>query len=78
MVSPLYTAEIAPPKRRGFLVALTQFNIVLGILVAYLSNYAIDACDLGDNSWRWMFGVEAIPAFVFLVALLATLKVQGG
>ena len=71
VVSPLYTAEIAPPKRRGFLVALTQFNIVLGILVAYLSNYAIVACDLGDNSWRWMFGVEAIPAFVFLVALLA-------
>ena len=70
VVSPLYTAEIAPPKRRGFLVALTQFNIVFGILLAYVSNYAITAFNLGDNAWRWMFGMEAIPAFCFLVALL--------
>ena len=69
VVSPLYTAEIAPPKRRGFLVALTQFNIVLGILVAYISNFIIADCHLGDAEWRWMFGVEAIPAFLFLVAL---------
>ena len=69
VVSPLYTAEIAPPKRRGFLVALTQFNIVLGILVAYISNFIIAGCHLGDAEWRWMFGVEAIPAFLFLVAL---------
>ena len=72
VVSPLYTAEIAPPKRRGFLVALTQFNIVFGILVAYVSNYIIGSCGLGEDAWRWMFGVEAIPAFVFWVALTAT------
>ncbi len=70
VVSPLYTAEIAPPKRRGFLVALTQFNIVLGILLAYINNFIIAACNLGDAEWRWMFGVEAIPAFLFLAALL--------
>ena len=69
VVSPLYTAEIAPPKRRGFLVALTQFNIVLGILLAYINNFIIAACHLGPSEWRWMFGVEAIPAFLFLVAL---------
>lgn len=69
VVSPLYTAEIAPPKKRGFLVALTQFNIVFGILLAYISNYIIVALNLGDNAWRWMFGVEAVPAFFFWVAL---------
>ncbi len=69
VVSPLYTAEIAPPKRRGFLVALTQFNIVFGILVAYVSNWIIGCCNLGESTWRWMFGVEAIPAFLFFVAL---------
>lgn len=71
VVSPLYTAEIAPPKHRGFLVALTQFNIVFGILVAYISNFIIVSCHLGDNDWRWMFGVEAIPALLFFVALLS-------
>ena len=70
VVSPLYTAEIAPPKRRGFLVALTQFNIVFGILVAYVSNFIIAGLNLGDSEWRWMFGVEAIPAFLFGVALI--------
>ncbi len=69
VVSPLYTAEIAPPKRRGLLVALTQFNIVLGILVAYVSNWLIGRCDFGGDAWRWMFGVEAIPAFIFFLAL---------
>lgn len=69
VVSPLYTAEIAPPKRRGLLVALTQFNIVLGILLAYVSNWLIGRGDFGADAWRWMFGVEAIPAFVFWVAL---------
>ena len=72
VVSPLYTTEIAPPKRRGFLVALTQFNIVFGILLAYISNYIIGVCDFGEAAWRLMFGVEAIPAFVFWCALYAT------
>ena len=70
VVSPLYTAEIAPPKRRGFLVALTQFNIVFGILLAYVSNYIIARLSLGATEWRWMFGVEAVPAALFLLAVL--------
>lgn len=70
VVSPLYTAEISPPKHRGLLVALTQFNIVFGILLAFVSNWLIGRCDLGVNAWRWMFGVEALPALVFFFALL--------
>ena len=70
VVSPLYTAEISPAKRRGFLVALTQFNIVLGILLAYVSNFIIAGFDLGEAEWRWMLGIEAIPALIFFILLL--------
>ena len=70
MVGPIYIAEISPAKSRGRLVALFQFNIVFGILVAYLSNYTIGALNLGDTEWRWMFGVEAFPAVAFLLFLL--------
>ncbi|MEC4615650.1 sugar porter family MFS transporter [Tsukamurella tyrosinosolvens] len=68
--APIYTAEIAPPKFRGRLVGLVQFNIVLGILVAYASN-AIIRTILGDdpNAWRWMLGVMVVPAVLFLVML---------
>ncbi|MET9328971.1 sugar porter family MFS transporter [Tsukamurella sp. NPDC003166] len=68
--APIYTAEIAPPKFRGRLVGLVQFNIVLGILVAYASNAVIRTI-LGDdaNSWRWMLGVMLVPAVLFLVML---------
>ena len=65
VVSPLYTTEIAPAKSRGTLVAVTQFNIVFGILLAFFSNYIIAQIDLGGNEWRWMFGVQAIPAAAF-------------
>ena len=65
VVSPLYIAEISPAKWRGRLVAVTQFNIVFGILLAYLSNYTIASLSLGADEWRWMFGVEAIPAACF-------------
>ena len=68
-VSPLYIAEISPARVRGRLVALTQFNIVLGILLAYLSNYLIAGADLGAVEWRWMFGVEALPAAAFFLLL---------
>ena len=71
VVSPLYTAEISPAQRRGFLVALTQFNIVLGILLAYVSNFIIAGADLGEAEWRWMLGIEAVPALVFFILLLA-------
>ena len=68
---PIYTAEIAPPAARGRLVGLVQFNIVLGILLAYGSNAIIAAIAPQDVAWRWMFGVMAVPAVIFLL-LLAT------
>jgi sugar porter (SP) family MFS transporter len=68
VTAPLYIAEISPAKSRGRLVALFQFNIVFGILIAFLSNYLIGGA--GPNDWRWMLGVEAFPAIGFLVGLL--------
>lgn len=70
VVAPIYTAEVAPPANRGRLVGLVQFNIVLGILLAYLSNYLIVTLIPGPDDWRWMFGVMAIPAIAFLVLLM--------
>ena len=67
VAAPMYISEIAPAKARGRLVALFQFNIVLGILVAFASNYLLKGT--GVNDWRWMLGVEAIPAALF-VALI--------
>ena len=63
IAAPAYVSEIAPPKDRGRLVALYQFNIVLGILVAFLSNYLLSG--IGENAWRWMMGVEAFPAVIY-------------
>jgi SP family xylose:H+ symportor-like MFS transporter len=68
VVSPLYIAEISPAYYRGRMVAITQFNVVFGILLAYLSNYVIGGMHLGEQEWRWMFGVMAVPsAFFFLL-----------
>jgi len=72
VISPMYIAEISPARVRGRLVAITQFNIVLGILLAYLSNWIISMQNLGEWEWRWMFGVEAIPAALFFVLLFFT------
>lgn len=72
VVSPMYIAEISPARLRGRLVAVTQFNIVLGILLAYLSNYIIGRFNLGAVEWRWMFGVEAFPAVAFFALLFLT------
>lgn len=69
VVSPLYTAEISPARFRGRMVAITQFNVVLGILLAYVSNYIIGQLDLGETEWRWMFGVEAAPALLFFLLI---------
>jgi sugar porter (SP) family MFS transporter len=69
VVSPMYIAEISPARYRGRLVAVTQFNIVLGVLLAYLSNYIIGTLHLGPSECRWMFGVMAAPALVFFVLL---------
>jgi len=65
VVAPMYISEIAPADKRGKLTALFQFNIVLGILIAYFSNFMIGTDDI--ESWRWMLGVEIIPATLFLV-----------
>lgn len=72
VVSPLYIAEISPAYYRGRMVAITQFNVVLGILLAYLSNYVIGGLHLGDNEWRWMFGVMAAPSALFFLLIFLT------
>ena len=69
VLGPMYIAEIAPARLRGRLVGFFQFNIVFGILLAYLSNYLIGTMGFGDVEWRWKLGVSAIPAALFLVML---------
>lgn len=69
--APIYTAEISPAAHRGRLVGLVQFNIVLGILVAYASNAIIRAVVDGPDAWRWMLGVMAIPALIFISLLFS-------
>lgn len=69
IAAPAYISEIAPAKDRGKLVALYQFNIVFGILIAFLSNYLLSG--MGENAWRWMLGVEAIPAFLYTLMVFA-------
>lgn len=72
VVCPMYIAEISPAALRGRLVAVTQFDIVLGILLAFLSNYLLAGMGLGAADWRWMLGVEAVPAAVFFLLLFRT------
>ncbi len=72
VAAPTYVSEIAPAKDRGRLVGFYQFNIVLGILIAFLSNYLLS--NIGENSWRWMVGVEAIPAFIYTLLVLTVPK----
>ncbi|MGV6846134.1 MAG: sugar porter family MFS transporter [Lutibacter sp.] len=67
LIAPIYIAEVAPPKLRGSLVSLNQLNIVIGISVAYFSNYFLK--NISQESWRWMLGVEAIPAILYFVFL---------
>ena len=69
VLGPVYIAELAPAKWRGRLVGAFQFNVVVGILVAYTSNYVIRLMHLGAAEWRWQVGVAAIPAIGFLVML---------
>jgi sugar porter (SP) family MFS transporter len=67
VMAPMYIAEIAPARMRGRLVAVAQFNIVFGILVAFFSNYLL--VNTGEANWRWMFGVMTIPATLFFLLL---------
>ena len=81
IIAPMYIAEMAPPESRGRLVSFNQLNIVIGISVAFFSNYLIltlgesggawsEALRLGERNWRWMLGVETLPALLYLFALL--------
>lgn len=69
VLTPVYIAEIAPARNRGTLVAMNQLAIVVGILIAYLVSWKMAV--LGENSWRWMLGVAAIPSLAFFFGLLA-------
>ena len=81
IIAPMYIAEMAPPESRGRLVSFNQLNIVIGISIAFFSNYLIltlgesgaawtEALRLGEWNWRWMLGIETLPAVLYLVALL--------
>ena len=63
VVAPLYISEIAPPKHRGRLAGMFQFNIVFGIVVAFVSNAMLSG--LGEHAWRWMLGVAAFPSLLY-------------
>jgi sugar porter (SP) family MFS transporter len=65
VAAPLYIAEISPPKTRGRLTGMFQFNIVFGILMAFLSNAWLS--DIGENAWRWMLGIVAIPSVIYSI-----------
>jgi MFS transporter, SP family, arabinose:H+ symporter len=68
VVAPLYISEIAPPERRGRLAGMFQFNIVFGIVIAFLSNWLLSG--LGENAWRWMLGIAAIPSAIYTIMAL--------
>lgn len=72
IAAPAYVSEIAPAAQRGRLVALYQFNIVLGILIAFISNYLLSG--VGENAWRYMLGVEAVPALIYLLMVFTVPK----
>jgi MFS transporter, SP family, arabinose:H+ symporter len=68
IAAPAYITEIAPAQKRGRLVAMYQLSIVLGILIAFISNYFLR--NVGDQAWRWMLGVECIPAVIYGIIVL--------
>ncbi|UOR03706.1 sugar porter family MFS transporter [Hymenobacter aerilatus] len=68
VTAPLYISEVSPPASRGRMVGMFQFNVVLGILLAFLSNYLLAGVG-GEQDWRWMLGVQAVPALAFFLLL---------
>ncbi|MFN8349560.1 MAG: sugar porter family MFS transporter [Spirosomataceae bacterium] len=68
VAAPMYITEISPARSRGKLVALFQFNVVFGILIAYVSNYFLQ--DISQEAWRWMLGVQAFPSLLFIVTVI--------
>ncbi len=82
IIAPMYIAEISPPQLRGRMVSFNQLNIVLGISVAFFTNYVIlqlgdssanwaEALKFGSHNWRWMLGLETLPAVLYFFALFA-------
>src|ERR1039457_5085968 len=69
VLGPLYLAEISPAPWRGRLVAFFQLNVVIGVLLAFLSNYGLGRLGLGEMEWRWKLGVQALPAVAFFLLL---------
>ncbi|HRN55797.1 MAG TPA: MFS transporter, partial [Agriterribacter sp.] len=67
VVAPMYISEVSPASMRGRMTALFQFNVIFGILIAYVSNYALR--DMGDDAWRWMLGVGGLPAVAYFFLL---------
>jgi MFS transporter, SP family, arabinose:H+ symporter len=67
VTAPMYISELSPASHRGRFVAMFQFNVVLGILIAYFSNYFLQ--DVGENAWRWMLGIQAFPATLFFLLI---------
>ena len=72
IAAPTYVSEISPAKKRGQLVALYQFNIVFGILIAFVSNFLLR--DFGTQPWRWMIGIEALPSVLYLIGIVSVPK----
>ena len=72
VTAPTYISEISPASNRGKLVALYQFNLVFGILIAFISNFLLK--ETGAEPWRWMVGVEAVPAAIYLLAIFGIPK----
>ena len=69
VASPMYISEISPPENRGRLAGMFQFNIVFGILMAFFSNYLL--ASIGEDAWRWMLGIMAIPSVIYTLSCLA-------
>ena len=69
VLGPMYIAEISPARLRGRMVGFFQFNVVVGILLAYLSNYLVSLQHFGASEWRWQFAVPALPSAIFLFLL---------
>jgi SP family xylose:H+ symportor-like MFS transporter len=70
VAAPIYISEISSPENRGKLGGMYQFNLVLGILIAFISNYLLQGFG-GDSDWRWMLGVEAIPALIYTLLVMS-------
>ena len=73
VAAPLYISEIAPAEYRGRLAGMFQFNIVAGILIAFVSNWIVSQWG-GENAWRWMLGIEAVPALIYSLMCLGLPK----